>query len=161
MVQIWDMGELMGVPEGETWPSGELLASMEAHSRATSAARNAAVVKWLGSAFEGMVLTRHVMSLVMGKRKTVESKTMEAVRDGLVEVFPWAHNVVTVGDDYVWPEIGQQQELTSKREVALRILWVGSVLRLALAAKHGEERLVRHLSARAEEVVGEGDRRGR
>ena len=44
-----DMGELMGVPEGETWPSDELIASMEAQSRATSGARNAAVVKWLGT----------------------------------------------------------------------------------------------------------------
>ena len=118
-----DMGELLGVPEGETWPSDELLASMEAHSRATSALRNAAVVKWPGSAFEGMVLTKHVMLLVMGERQTVESKSMEAVRDGLIEVFPWAHNA-TVGDDYAWPEIGQQKELTSKREVALRTVWI-------------------------------------
>ena len=83
-----DMGELMGVPEGETWPSDELIASMEAQSRATSGARNAAVVKWLGPAFEGMVLMKHVMFLVMGKRQTVESTTMEAVCDGLIEVFP-------------------------------------------------------------------------
>ena len=151
-----DMGELMGVPEGETWPSDELIASMEAQSRATSGARNAAVVKWLGPAFEGMVLMKHVMLLVMGKRQTVESTTMEAVRDGLIEVFPWAHNA-TVGDDYVWPEVGQQQKSTSKREVALRIVWIESVLRLALAAKHGEERLVRHLSARGNEVAESED----
>ena len=82
---------------------------------------------------------------------------MEALRGGLIEVFPWAHNA-TVGDDYVWPEIGQQQELTSKREVALRIVWIESGLRLALAERHGEERLVRHhLSARAEEMVERED----
>ena len=99
---------------------------------------------------------KHVMFLVMGKRQTVESTTMEAVRDGLIEVFPWAHNA-TVGDDYVWPEVGQQQKSTSKREVALRIVWIESVLRLALAAKHGEERLVRHLSARGNEVAESED----
>ena len=146
-----DMGELLEVPEGIPWPPDELLASMEAHSRGTSPSRNAAVVKWLGSAFEGMVLTKHVMFLVMGERQTVESTTMEAVRDGLIEVFPWAHNV-TVGDDYAWPEIGQKQDLTSKHEVALRVIWIEAVLRLALAAKHGEEQLVRHMSERSEGV---------
>ena len=102
------------------------------------------------------MLTKHLMFLVMGKRQTVESTTMEAVRDGLIEVFPWAHNA-TVGDDYVWPEVGQQQKSTSKREAALRIVRIESVLRLALAAKHGEERLVRHLSARDEEVAERED----
>ena len=54
-------------------------------------------------------------------------------------------------------EVGQQQKSTSKREVALRIVWIESVLRLALAAKHGEERLVRHLSARGNEVAESED----
>ena len=153
-----DVGELLEVPDGITWPPDELLASMEAHSRGTSQSRNAAVVKWLGSAFEGMVLTKHVMFLVMGERQTVESTTMEAVRDGLIEVFPWAHNV-TVGDDYAWPEIGQKQDLTSKHEVALRIIWIEAILRLALAARHGEEQLVRHMSERSEEVREREDAR--
>ena len=104
-----DMGELLGVTEDETWPPEELVASMEAQSRATSPSRSAAVVKWLGSAFEGMVLTKHVVRMVMGERQTVETKFMESVRDGLIEVFPWAHNV-TICDDYVWPEVGQQHE---------------------------------------------------
>ena len=60
----------------------------------------------------------------------------------------------------VWPELGQTQAQVSKREAAMRIIWIELVLRLALAAKHGEKKNDAVLGRSDRHASGAGRRRG-
>ena len=95
-------------------------------------------------AFNTLVLTRAVTELLWPARQSIEMQQMELLRDAIMEVFPWALNVV-FEDDYEWPERGQTQTAATKRDVVVRVVWVELVLRLGIAAKRGLERSVQHL----------------
>ena len=77
-------------------------------------------------------------------RQSIEMQQLEVMRDAIMEVFPWAFNVV-FEDDYDWPERGQTQTAATKRDAVVRVVWVELVLRLGIAAKRGLERNVQHL----------------
>ena len=89
-------------------------------------------------------VSRAVMDLVWPARQSIDMQQVELLRGAVMEVFPWAFNVV-FEDDYEWPERGQTQTVASKRDVAVRVVWVELVLRLGVAARRGMERLVQHL----------------
>ena len=82
--------------------------------------------------------------LVWPARQSIDMQQVELLRDAVMEVFPWAFNVV-FEDDYEWPERGQTQTVASKRDVDVRVTWVELVLQLGVAARRGTERLVQHL----------------
>jgi hypothetical protein len=70
--------------------------------------RNAVIACWSNKAFDTLVLVRAVTELVWPGRQSLDMQQIEHLRDAVLEVFPWAFNVV-FEDDYEWPESGQTQ----------------------------------------------------
>ena len=89
--------------------------------RASRGPRKAAITKWLHKPFDTLVMMRAVADLVWPGRQTLDMPQVEQLRDALLEAFPWAFNV-TFEDDYGWPESGQTQTDSSKRDIATRVI---------------------------------------
>ena len=141
----------MKTGEDEVYPPAAFMDEAAKYCRASSGLRGAAIVaKWPNKAFNTLVLTKVVAEVVWPARQTIDMQQMELLRDAIMEVFPWAFNVV-FEDDYEWPERGQTQTTATKRDVVVRVVWVELVLRLGIAAKRGLERSVQHLLPRPPE----------
>ena len=134
---------LMKVGDDEVYPPAAFMDEAVKHFLASSGLRNAAIVKWSHKAFGTLVMVRAVTELVWPARQSLDMQQVEHLRDVVLEVFPWAFNVV-FEDDYEWPESGQTQTAASKRDVVVRVIWVELTLRLGLAARRGRERLVQY-----------------
>ena len=135
---------LMKIDEDAVYPPAAFMDEAAKHCRASSGLRSAAIAKWSHKAFHTLVMVRAVTDLVWPARQSIDMQQVELLRDAVMEVFPWAFNVV-FEDDYEWPERGQTQTAASKRDVVVRVVWVELVLRLGVAARRGTERLVQRL----------------
>ena len=135
---------LMKIAEDEVYPPAAFMDEAVKYCRASSGLRGAAIVKWTHKAFSTLVMTRALTELLWPARQSVEMQQLEVMRDAIMEVFPWAFNVV-FEDDYDWPERGQTQTAATKRDAVVRVVWIELVLRLGIAAKRGLERNVQHL----------------
>ena len=71
--------------------------------------------------------------LVWPARQSLDMQQVEQLRAAVLEVFPWAFNVV-FEDDYECPESGQSQTVTSIRDVVVRVTCAELILRLGIAA---------------------------
>ena len=95
---------LMKIAEDEAYPPAAFMDEAAKYCRASNGLRGAAIVKWTHRAFNTLVLTRAVTELLWPARQSIEMQQMELLRDAIMEVFPWAFNVV-FEDDYEWPEL--------------------------------------------------------
>ena len=146
----------MKIGEDEVYPPAAFVDEAVKHCRASSGMRSAAIVKWTHKTPSTlvMVMVRAVTDLVWPARHSlVDMHQVEQLRAAVLEVFPWAFNVV-FEDDYEWPESGQTKTVASKRGVVVRVTWVELILRLGIAAWRGRERLVQYLLPKPPE---EGD----
>ena len=106
---------LMKIGEDGVYPPAAFMDEAAKHCRASSGLRSAAIVKWSHKTFRTLVMMRAVTDLVWPARQSIDMQQVGLLRDAVMEVFPWAFNVV-FEDDYEWPERGQTQTVASKRE---------------------------------------------
>ena len=142
-----DLTELLELSDEEAFPPAAFVERAAKLCRANTAARRAAVARWNDGAFDALVMVKAVVSLMLPDRVTVDMGHMELMRDAVVKVFPWAFNV-SLGDDYEWPELGQTQDAASASCVVHRLVWLETILRLAVGAHHGRAMNVRWLLPR-------------
>ena len=131
-----ELRTLMKIGEDEVYPPAAYMDEAIKHCRASSGMRSAAIVKWTHKTPNTlvMVMVRAVTDLVWPARHSlVDMHQVEQLRAAVLEVFPWAFNVV-FEDDYEWPESGQTQTVASKRDVVVRVTWAELILRLGIAA---------------------------
>ena len=129
--------------------------------RASTDMRPASARGWKDARLHGLVLTRLIVSYVMGvAMPAMEMRDLERMRDGFIDALPWAFDVSVEGDDE-WPEPQQRSEgRCEAATVARRLAWFEAVLRITFAARRDKERLVRYMLPKApEETAADAVRR--
>ena len=135
-----------------TWPGEQWLSVARNCCRGATGMRSARVNSWRDPRLGALVLTKMLVSYVMGTdMPATDMEDLEKMRDGLIRALPWAFDVHAEDDDD-WPEPGQHS--TSECDaslVARRLAWFEGVLRLTFAARRDRERLVRYMIAKGPE----------
>ena len=105
--------------------------------------RPARVNSWRDARMGALVLTKMVVSYVMGTDfPATDVGDLENMRDGFISALPWAFDIY-VDDDDEWPEPEQHTPgECDAGAVARRLAWFEGVLRVTFAARRDRERLV-------------------
>ena len=152
---------LTGVFAGEVaitpWPGGQWLTVARNCCRGATGMRPARVNSWRDPRLGALVLTKMLVSYVMGTgMPATDMSDLERMRDGLLRALPLAFGVY-VEDDDDWPEPDQHTDGDCDASlVARRLAWFEGVLRLTFAARRDRERLVRYMVAKAPEDTALG-----
>ena len=90
------------------WPGEQWLSVARNCCRDSTGMRPARVNSWRDARLGALVLTKMLVSYVMGTdMPATDMHDLEKMRDGLIKALPWAFDV-HVDDDDDWPEPGQR-----------------------------------------------------
>ena len=106
------------------WPGEQWLSVTRNCCRGSTGMRSARVSSWRDARLGALVLTKMMVSYVMGTdMPATDLSDLEKMRDGLIRALPWAFDV-HVDDDDDWPDPGQHTGGDyDARLVARRLAW--------------------------------------
>ena len=106
------------------WPGEQWLSVARNCCRGSTGMRSARVNSWRDARLGALVLTKMMVSYVMGTdMPATDLSYLEKMRDGLIRALPWAFDV-HVDDDDDWPDPGQHTGGDyDARLVARRLAW--------------------------------------